>query len=198
MVWHTSKNDAAHAKQAPAPEIFPPRPGVTAQLLPQKKKLWISYEKFQMLKIFTTAFFFLRDTLRYILVKSNGVINHEFAEVYSVRASSPFLPCTGGLCCGSSCGNFRPPYTRADSEIAAPACILAYMKKKKEKGKKSGRRREKKEVGRLWSYPGKKETGNYAEGKILMWTENIITAGFTAALHYKLLRQIVASDYVNV
>lgn len=31
---------------------------------------------------------------------------------------------------------FRPPYTRADSEIAAPACIFAYMKKKKENGKK--------------------------------------------------------------
>lgn len=36
---------------------------------------------------------------------------------------------------------FRPPYTRADSEIAAPACILAYMGgKKKEKGKKSGKK----------------------------------------------------------
>lgn len=40
--------------------------------------------------------------------KSNGVVNHEFAEVYTVRASCPFsaLHGGGGLCCGSSCGNF--------------------------------------------------------------------------------------------
>lgn len=58
-----------------------------------------------------------------------------------------FCLAQGGLCCGSSCGNFRPPYTRADSEIAVPACILAHMKKKsekKEKKKKSGKKTEKK------------------------------------------------------
>ena len=60
----------------------------------------------------------------------------------------------GGFCCGSSCRKFRPPYTRADSEIAAPACILALMwkkkgKKKKEKGKKSGKKREEGKNG--WS-----------------------------------------------
>lgn len=67
VVWHTSKNDAAHAKQALVPEIFPPRLEVTAQLLPQKK-LWISYEKFQMLKKknSTTAVFSPRSATRYV------------------------------------------------------------------------------------------------------------------------------------
>lgn len=133
--------------------------------------------------------FSLRNTPRYILVKSNGVMNHEFAEVYSVRAASPFLPCTRGLCCGSSCGNFRPPYTRAESEIAAPACVLAYMKKKK-KEKSLGRREKKRGWPTIKSHR-EKGTGNYAEGKILMWTENIIAAGAAAGLQYVLLRRLV-------
>lgn len=110
--------------------------------------------------------FFLPDAPRYIFVKSNGVMDREFAEVCSTRAGSPFLPCTRGWCCGSSCENFRPPYTRADSEIAAPACILAYMGKK-EKGKKSGKKAEKKGWP-IIKLHRENETGNYAEGKILM------------------------------
>lgn len=79
-----------------------------------------------------------------------------------------FCLAQGGLCCGSSCGNFRPPYTRADSEIAVPACILAHMKKseKKEKKKKVWEEDRKKMLVDCEVTRGK-ATGNYAEENIL-------------------------------
>lgn len=122
-------------------------------------------------------------------------MSHEFAEVYSVRASSPFLPCTRGLCCGSSCGNFRPPYTRADSEIAAPACILAYMGKKEKGKKKVWEEESKKRLADHKVTRGKKETGNYAEGKILMRTENITTSDCGVGSQNVLLRRQVLFPY---
>lgn len=60
---------------------------------------------------------------------------------------------------------FRPPYTRrADSEIAAPARLLAHKekKKKKEKWKKKVWEEDRKIVGRLWSYT---ERGGRGEKK---------------------------------
>lgn len=96
-----------------------------------------------------------RDTLRYIFnKKSNGAMNGVLVEVFILspcRLSTPFSASVqGGLWwCGSCCGNFRPPYTRADSEIAA--CILTHMrrKKKEKKKEKSLGRTQKKRVGRL-------------------------------------------------
>lgn len=110
------------------------------------KKLWISSEKFQMLKKKKNSplpLFFSpppRDATLHFR-KSNGVVNHEFAEVYTVRASCPFSALHGEVVLRSLLWKFRPPYTRADSEIAAPACIFAYMKKKERKWKKKSLRR---------------------------------------------------------
>lgn len=60
-------------------------------------------------------------------------MNREFTEVYTVRASAPFSALHEGFVSRFVLWKFRPPYTRTDSEIAAPACIFAYMEKKKER-----------------------------------------------------------------
>lgn len=72
--------------------------------------------------------------------ESNGVMNGGFTEVHALRASAPFSAQHGRFVSRWVLWKFRPPYTRTDSQIAAPACIFAYMegKKKKENGKKSG------------------------------------------------------------
>lgn len=59
--------------------------------------------------------------------ESNGVMNGGFTEVHALRASAPFSALHGGFVSRWVWWKFRPPYTRTDSQIAAPACIFAYM-----------------------------------------------------------------------
>lgn len=127
---------------------------------------------------------FLLNT-RYISGASNGVMDSpSFTQCEEARR---FHLVQRGLRCGSSsCGKFRPPYTRADSEIAAPACILAYMKKKK---KKSLWRRLK------WGWATiklrrEKENGNNAGGNIMLSTEFFFFN--KSAFQYLLLKHVLA------
>lgn len=99
--------------------------------------------------------------------ESNGVMSREFTEVYTVRASAPFSALHGGFVSRLVLWKFRPPYTRTDSQIAAPACIFADMegKKRKKMEKSLGWRQAKggdKCVGRKCCYVGR-ESANYAE-----------------------------------
>lgn len=77
-------------------------------------------------------------------------MNREFTEVYTVRASAPFSALHERFASRFVLCKFRPPYTRTDSEIAAPACILAYMvgKKRKKMEKSLGWRQTEGDVGR--------------------------------------------------
>lgn len=81
--------------------------------------------------------------------KSNGVMNHEFAEVYTVRASSPFSAFhRGGLCCGSSCGNFVRHIQGQIPELQRrPAYSPTWKKERRLKKKKSGKKTGGGEIG---------------------------------------------------
>lgn len=91
-------------------------------------------------KIPTTTSFFSspppRDATLHFR-KSNGVVNHEFAEVYTVRASSSFSALHGGVVLRFLLWKFRPPYTRADSENCSAGLYICLHEKKKENEKKS-------------------------------------------------------------
>lgn len=91
--------------------------------------------------------------------KSNGVVNHEFAEVYTVRAGSPFSALHGGVVVRFLLWKFRPPYTRADSENCSAGLYICLHEKKERKWKKSLWRRQ--GGGKWWSnikLHGEKET----------------------------------------
>lgn len=128
------------------------------------KKLWISYEKFQMLKKISHHCLLFsspppRDATLHFR-KSNGVVNHEFAEVYTVRASSPFSALHGGVVLRFLLWKFRPPYTRADSENCSAGLYICLHEKKRKKMKKKVCE-EDKEGGKGWStmkLHGEKET----------------------------------------
>lgn len=119
--------------------------------------------------------------------ESNGVMNREFTEVHTVRASAPFSALHEGFVSRFVLWKFRPPYTRTDSEIAAPACIFAYMeKKKKENGKKSGMETGGGGggVGRKWCYMGR---------KLLRTTQNSSSWEYCKSVWYK-IRHTYSSD----
>lgn len=92
--------------------------------------------------------------------ESNGVMNGGFTEVHALRASAPFSAQHGRFVSRWVLWKFRPPYTRTDSQIAAPACIFAYMegKKRKKMEKSLGWRQAEGEkcVGRKCRYAGRK------------------------------------------
>lgn len=147
-----------------------------------KKKLWISYEKFKMIKKKITSAFFspLRDSLRYILVKCNGVMSREFAELWSVRASSRFLPCTGGFVLRFLLWKFSSAIYKGRFRNCSTGLYISPHEKKvkKKKRKKSLGRRQKKNVGRLWSYTGKSDwklrRGKYSHFRISFITADAL------------------------
>lgn len=77
-------------------------------------------------------FFSIRENAA-LHFESNGVMNGGFTEVHALRASAPFSALHGGFVSPWVLWKFRPPYTRTDSQIAAPACIFAYRREKKRK-----------------------------------------------------------------
>lgn len=99
-------------------------------------------------KKITSAFFSpLRDSLRYILVKCNGVMSREFAELWSVRASSRFLPCTGGFVLRFLLWKFSSAIYKGRFRNCSTGLYISPHEKKvkkKKRKKKSGKKTEKK------------------------------------------------------
>lgn len=84
-----------------------------------------------------------------------------FCEVFSIPCGLCRLWRAHGVCvAGSFCGNFRPPYTRTDSQITAPAIYISLREKKKRKRKKKkkslGKKRGKKNGGVTINLHGEK------------------------------------------
>lgn len=116
-------------------------------------------------KKITSAFFSpLRDSLRYILVKCNGVMSREFAELWSVRASSRFLPCTGGFVLRFLLWKFSSAIYKGRFRNCSTGLYISPHEKKSEK--KVWEEDRKKMLVDCEVTRGK-ATGNYAEENIL-------------------------------